>query len=342
MSYLVLIANALDDTISTLRLHGDVEPGLELLATSPGGKGNAALAVDPVRDLVYATAKADTDAGTPPAIVILQLDRASGRLTEVARKPVEDGLAYLDLAHDGSLLVGGSYNGDFGAVWPVSAEGLWDPVSRIEHKHVHCSYVNGDVVYFVALGDDAVAQYRIAEDGTLTALDPEIVGAPAGSGPRHIVTSGDHAYLVTEYSGEVIRFDISDEGVLSRDESVNIVKPDAGLSHSRLGADPEEEDLIWGADVHVTDALVLASERMASTIATVELEDSTLGKVVGWFDTEKQPRGFNVTPDGRHVVAVGEKSDQARLSRIEDDGTLTDITRVQIGNGANWVRFIAS
>ena len=47
------------------------------------------------------------------------------------------------------------------------------------------------------------------------------------------------------------RFDRAADGRLTPAESVSIVDPDAGLKHSRFGADPRAEHLIWGADLHL-------------------------------------------------------------------------------------------
>lgn len=337
MSELVLVANAGDGTISTLRLHTDGEPRLETLATSPVGKGTGTFAVDVERKLVHASYKGD-----PPGIVTLSLDPDTGELTELARRDVDASLAYLALAREGTLLLGASYGGGFGAVWPVEGERVGEPVARIEYANLHSVVPHGEYAYFVSLGDDLVAQYRLGDDGSLTPLDPPTVPLTDGSGPRHLIVQGSNAYLVTEYSGEALRLAVQSDGTLTPEEAVAVYAPDAGLSHSRFGADPTAEHLIWGADVHVAGPWLLCSERTVSTIATVALEaGGRLGDVVAITPTEKQPRGFATSPDGAYVVAVGEKSTDAALSRVEADGSLTLLQREPIGSGANWVRFVS-
>jgi len=56
--------------------------------------------------------------------------------------------------------------------------------------------------------------------------------------------------------------------------------------------------------------------------------------------TEAQPRGFGVTPDGEHLLAVGERSTTATLYEIGADAQLTVLDRQETGHGANWVRFV--
>lgn len=340
MSELLLIANAGDGTISALRLHRDPEPHLEVLATSADLPGCGTFAVDAERDLVFAAYKGD-----PPGIATLRLDRETGVLSEVSRREVGDSMAYLSLAGGGSALLGASYGGGFGAVWPVDGESLGEPHSRFTYRNLHCIVAvqadDAERVYAVALGDDLVAQFVMAGDGHLAPLDPATVHAPQGSGPRHVVVQGDHAFLMTEFSGEAMRFDVEGDGTLRLAEAVDVVNPAAGLEHSRIGADPQEEPLVWGADVHRAGPYLLTSERNSSQLTVTRLSESgRLGEVVGYTGTEQVPRGFDVTADGRFVVAVGEESTHAQLLRLDADGHLEPVDRVGIGAGANWVRFV--
>ena len=342
MNAWVLIANSDDDTIGTFDLD---EGRLVPLAVSALPASCSAFAVDAARRLVYAGVKSISDA-KGPAILTLRLG-PGGVLTEVARTPWPDPAVYLALTPDGRTLLGASYHGGSGAVWPVEDGRLGAPASELRFPNLHCVALAPDAAsaYFVSLGDDLIAQYGLEAGGVLTPLDPPTVAAPPGSGPRHLVVAPDgaNAYLVTEFSGEVIRYARDASGRLTAAESVSIVDPDAGLRHSRYGADPRAEHLIWGADLHLAlgGRFLLASERTASTLATVELDaEGHLGRVVALRPTESQPRGFGVTPDGRWVVAVGETSDSAALYRVEQNGTLTDAGRVPGGGGANWVRMI--
>lgn len=337
---LILVGDAKDGTISTLRVaDGTLEP----VARSGVGVGCATFAVDQERNLVYCATKEPE-----PGIVTLSLDPATGELREVSRRGTGQHLAYIELTRRGAVLLAASYHGGWGRSWPIADGVLGDPSPTIEHRNLHCVIADaeGKHAYFVSLGDDLVAQCAIGSDGGLTPLDPPVVSVPAGAGARHLVLSSDQssAYLVTEFSGQAVRFDREpSSGVLSRAESVDIVDPSAGLSVSRYGADPNAERLIWGADLHLAgdERWLLCSERSASTLASVALDaDGRLGEVVAFTSTETQPRGFGVAPDGRHVVVVGEASGSATLHRVEDDGTLTTLDQIATGAGPNWVRFV--
>lgn len=337
MSELILIADAGDGTITTLRRDGEA---LTPVATSPVGPGVGTFAVDADRDLVLAGHKAPE--GGSPGVATLRLDRATGALTQVAHADVPAAMTYLALTDDRRFLLGASYGGGVGLVWPVADDGsLGEPVARVEHPNLHCVVTSGDRVYFVSLGADLVDQQRIAPDGTLTPIaDP--LRLPTGVGARHLVLDGANAYLVTEYTAEVYHLTIGDDGALTRHNAVAVVDPSAHLEPSRLGADPKAEGLIWGADLHRAGRFLLASERNASTVASVVVgDDGALGIVAAIAPVPTQPRGFAVTPDGGYAVVVGEKSTDAALLRVEADGHLTQVATAPIGHGANWVRVVA-
>lgn len=336
---LVLVTNPADDAISSYRLDGQI---LHSLAVTDGLAGVGTFAIDHTRDLVYAGVKGDQ-----PGVVTLSLDRATGVLTPRGRVDVDASMTYLALAPGGDRLLGASYGGGFGLVWRLDEGGYpGRPVSRVEFPHLHSAAATEGHAYFVSLGADLVAQYALTPAGDLLPLDPPTVPAPAGSGPRHIVLSADgsQAYVMTEFSGEAIRYgrDVT-TGALSLEEAVPGFDTGRGLGHSVLGANPLDHHYIWGADLQLTPdgRLLLCSERTESTLTTIDVAAD--GRLLGQLAvtaTEAQPRGFALTPDGDHVLAVGERSTYLALSRLEPDGTLTLLARVPTGGGANWVRAI--
>ena len=336
---IALVANAGDGTISTFLLaEAGLGSTLEPLATTAVGPKCSTFAVDAKADRIYVGA-----GDGEPAIVTMALDRATGELRETHRTAIEARLTYLALTPCGRWLLGASYGGNVGHVWPVTDGAIGEATATVEFEKLHCVVTDGRFAYFVSLGDDLVAQYALG-DGRLTPLEPPTVAFPAGSGPRHLVlnAAGEQAYLITEYSGEVFRLDRdTTTGALRLGESVSIVDPDANLTHSRKGADPIAEHLIWGADVHLSpdERWLLATERTESTLTSVALDDGRLGQRADLVLTEKQPRGFAVSPGGL-VIVTGERSTQVRMHAIADDGTLPRITRTPTGAGANWVRVI--
>ncbi len=61
----------------------------------------------------------------------------------------------------------------------------------------------------------------------------------------------------------------------------------------------------------------------------------------GSVETEKQPRGFNISPRGDFLVAAGEKSDHVSLYAINrETGVLGPARRFPAGNNPNWVEIV--
>lgn len=334
---LILVGNSGGGTVAALTW---ADGHLTRVTETEVGAGCGTFAVD--GDLVYCAVKAPE-----PAIVTLLLDRTTGGLTEISRRTVANPLAYVSVTPDGGVVLAASYHGGWGGSWPTSGGVLGEQASRVDHRNVHSGIADatGSYAYFVSLGDDVVAQYAIGEGGVLTALSPETVALDPGAGARHIILDADEtsAYVMTEFTGEAIRFDRTPAtGVLTRAESVSAHDATRGLAVSRFGADPKAEGLIWGADLHLVDGgrRLLCSERSASVLVTVDLDaDGHLDRAIAITETEAQPRGFTVAPDGLHVVVVGEASGHASIYRVANDGTLITLDRVETGRGPSWVRF---
>ena len=340
MSHLVLVANAGDGSISSFRLTDD---SIERLAVTEGLKGCSTFAVDAARDLVYAGVK-----GEPAATVTLRLDRSTGRLEELSRRDLPDGgMNYLALIRDGTGLLGASYGGGYGISAAVTDGVVGEPVSRIDYPNLHSVLPSADgrFAYFVSLGADLVAQYALDADLSLVPLDPPTVTAPQGSGPRHLVLNDaeDAVYVLTEFSAEVLHFarDAS-SGVLELRDAASAFDPAKGLGHSRFGADPKAEHLIWGADLHfgAGGRWLWASERTESTLGAVSVaDDGSVGAAESFTVTEEQPRGFALSADGAYLVAAGEKSTDIAVYAVTEN-RLELRHRAETGAGANWVRFV--
>lgn len=338
MSWFGFVTNAGDGTVSTFRVGAGGE--LTRSALSPAGPGCGTLAVDPGRRRVYVAIK-----GEPAQVLTCQV-RADGALTVLARRDLPDAVQYLTLTPDASRLLAASYPGGFGLVLPVDGRGVGRATARVEFPNLHSCVVSADGItaYFVSLGADLIAQYRLS-GGTLTPLNPPTVPAPAGSGPRHLVLDRDQtsAYLLTEFTGQVLHLRRTPAGSLTAAGSVSAVDPSKRLGRSRFGADPAAAHLIWGADLHLSAdrRWLWASERTGSTLATIPIgADGGPGPATAFVGTEPQPRGFAVTPDGAHVLVTGERSTTVSLYRPGPDGRLRPVARRETGRGANWVRFL--
>lgn len=336
---LVLVGNSKGGSLTTLRILDD-----ELIRVGDVtvGVGCSTFAVDHERGLVYVAVKEPS-----PAIVTMRLDRDHGRHEEISRREVDNGLAYLDVSPKGHMLLAASYEGGWGASFRVADGVVGEETARVEGRNMHASLFDpsGHNAYFVSLGEDHIAQFAVTAGAGLSAMSEPIVRHTAGSGPRHLTFSSDgrNAYLLTEFTGEAVRFERGASGRLTRAEEVPAYDLTRGLRTSSFGADPLEGHLIWGADLALAagERWLVCSERTESTIGALRVEpDGSLRGAAVITDTETQPRGLRVSPDGEYVVVVGERSNHASLYRIYDDGNLVLQSQTEVGEGPNWVRFL--
>ncbi|WP_298132081.1 beta-propeller fold lactonase family protein [Micropruina sp.] len=340
-SWLVLVANSGDGTISSFRL---IDGRLQRVAVNSGVPGCSTFVVDARRNLLYASVKGDD-----PGITTLALDHSSGRLTARSHVSLPDGaMNYLSLTRNGSALLGACYGGGYGITCAVHDGEVSDPIARVEYPNLHSvrASADGRFAYFVSLGADLVAQYSIDPWLNLRPLTPATVAAPSGSGPRHLVLNAaqDALYVLTEFSGEVLRYRRDSYfGSLTPSGRTTAHDPSKGLGHSEFGADPRANHFIWGADLHFSDPEHLwCSERTESTLGAVGVgADGSLTAPSGFTVTETQPRGFAVSPDGRYLVCAGELSTHVSLYRVRG-GELELLDRAETGAKANWVWFLAA
>lgn len=336
---LFLVGNSKGGTLTTVRISDNELIRVGEVAV---GLGCSTFAVDAERGLVHVAVKQPS-----PAIVTLRIDPRGGQHEELSRREVADELAYLDLSPRGHMLLAASYNGGWGASFAVVDGVVGEETGRVEGRNMHASLFDpeGHNAYFVSLGEDHIAQFAVTSTAGLTPLSEPVVRHSAGSGPRHLTFSKDgrNAYLLTEFTGEAVRYERGDSGRLTRKEEVPAYDLTRGLRTSSFGADPLEGHLIWGADLELAggERWLVCSERTESTIGAVHVQpDGSLSGPVVITDTETQPRGLRVSPDGDHVVVVGERSNHASLYQVYDDGKLVLQSQLETGEGPNWVRFL--
>lgn len=336
---LALVANSKDGTLTTLRIADDTLTEVSTTVVAPG----LPLAVDRGRGLVFA------GTSDPRGVTVLRLG-AGGSLATLGSYPAHGASVYLTLSSDGGLLFSASYHDHLGEVWRVADDGALTPVGEpIPRQNMHSVQLSSDdrFAYFVSLREDLIAQFAVGADGTLTPLDPPSSPAPEGSGPRHLIFDEEETslYVNTEYSGEALRYRRDPAtGALEHAEAVTNIPTDRGLSHSRFGAKPREEDLIWCSDLRLsTDGRRLFSaERTRGTITAVDVAaDGTLGRATAHSDVVAQPRHFVVLPDDTLLVA-SEIDRVVALYRPDADGALTEVSRHDVGLGANWIEIVAA
>jgi 6-phosphogluconolactonase len=189
---------------------------------------------------------------------------------------------------------------------------------RQEKPHTHYSGLTQDEKYLavVDLGIDALITYAIHNDGTLEKV--KLLPLKAGSGPRHLAfhPNGNFAYIMTEFSSEVIVLSYHQEnGHFSEIQYF-----------STLPADFSEKS--QGSAIHISSdgRFIYAGNRGHNSIAvfSVNQESGELSFVEHTPTEGDWPRDFALDPTEKFIVASNQESGNLTLfARDVNSGRLT-------------------
>jgi 6-phosphogluconolactonase len=267
------------------------------------------------------------------------IDPKTGKLTHRGNGPLADSMAYISVDRTGRYLLSASYPGHRVTVNAIGPEGVIEApkqiIPEVPNAHAILADAGNRFVLASSLGSDTVRQYRLdAATGTLSANDPPAVKVKDKAGPRHFLfhPNGKLVYLVCELDATVHVFDYDPAtGRLAEKQTVSALQ--AGY-----------DGKVWAADLHLTPngKFLYASERGTSMLAGFKVDgaNGTLAPI-GFFATEKQPRGFNIDSSGRYLLAVGQLSNGLSSYTIEpDSGKLTKLKEYPVGENPNWVEMV--
>lgn len=308
----------LDSATGALALLEKVRlPGVE------GGCGGMPLAANGKGDRFYVAWR-----GERPRLFSFQLDCDARRLEVLAEASLPASMCYAMLSSCGRRLLTSSYTDSTIAISPVDAEGrAGEPLMIEAAVHAHClvEAPNG-LVYATSLRGDFIRTYAFddARSGLRPIARQEM---PAGSGPRHIVftADGSFAYLLSEFSGTLTQFEVErGTGALMPGQSLDLL-PDG--------------EKAWAAELHLGPGgdVVYASERNTSQIFGYRLSESREMQLICAKPAPDCPRAFGFDASGRYLIALGEKSGEARTYRIGQDGALDAMAQLHVGAAPSWV-----
>lgn len=212
-------------------------------------------------------------------------------------------------------------NQENGAVKPavsvIKHEGS-GPDPRQEKPHSHYAELTPDEKYLavVELGIDALITYTVGSDGTLAKAN--LLPLKAGSGPRHLVfhPNGKYAYIMTEFSSEVIVLTYyPEDGHFTEKQYISTLPEDFTGNNQ-------------GSAIHISSdgRFVYAGNRGHNSIAVFRV-DAFSGELtfVECVSTEGDwPRDFELDPSEKFIVASNQESGNLVLfSRDDATGKLT-------------------
>jgi 6-phosphogluconolactonase len=294
------------------------------------------MALSPNKRFIYAQLRAE-----PYPVSTFTIDHTSGKLTLVDTMPLVDQMAYLNVDRaTGKRLFGASYVGAKVAVYPIDALYTVEekPLQVIETKpKAHCVYIDAanKNVYVPVLGADHIMQFKYdAAKGTLTPNDPPTVATKEGAGPRHftIHPNAKWGYLITETTATIGTYSIDkDKGTLTE-----VAFVDTG--------DWNKKDSAAASDIRVTPdgKFLYGAVRTTSTLHGYKIDpDKGTLTAIGKWPTEKTPRGFNIDPRSKFLVAAGMDSASIAVHAIDaNSGQLKAGKQYAVGQQPNWIEIV--
>lgn len=327
------IANADSREIYVLEL-SEQDGGTRVIEKVPVTGSVMPLAVSPDRKYLYASLRSE-----PFSVSSFRINPQSGKLTLIKTTPLADNMAYISVDRTGRYLFGASYAGNKISVNAINPNGDVNPtplgvIPTGENAHCILTDRSNKFLFASNLGDDRLLQYLFDETGgKVTPNKPPATETKKGAGPRHFVFHPKRPLVfgINELDGTLSTYRLADTGTLTL-LATNSVMP------------PGSEDKPRAADIHLTSdgRFLYASERTTSTLAAfrVDGETGTL-KLIGNYPTETQPRGFNIDPQGKYLLAVGQKSGGMSTYEINSKtGELRRLSRAEVGENPNWVEII--
>ncbi len=302
------------------------------------------MAVSPDRRFLYVTLRTE-----PYSIASYAIDCVSGKLTHLGNAPLPGSVAYISTDRTGRFLFGASIppspkkpRSSFLCVSPIGPHGFVQPphqIVRTEPK-THCILPDPTNRFVLATSCDGDLILRHVFDAATGMLSPNPlppVRTKPNVGPRHFVFHPNNRllYLLNESEASLYVFDYdAREGALRERQIISALPADY--------QEDENDHSAHAADLHVTPdgKFLYASLRGSSHMLSAFKIDPADGELtfMKTYQTEKFPRGFNIDPYGRFLLAVGMLSHSMTVYAIDrETGDLTELKKYPMGKGPNWV-----
>ncbi|WDF69464.1 lactonase family protein [Sphingobacterium oryzagri] len=215
-------------------------------------------------------------------------------------------------------------NGALGAqIQHIQQEGTGPNKDRQEASHVHSAFFSADEkhVFVQNLGTDKITIYRVEKEKDTYKLSEESqIATPAGGGPRHLVLDAKekNLYVLLEMTAQIAHY-TKEGNTWKLQDTVSI--NDAAFAGKNGAA-----EIKFSPDFK----FIYASNRGdANSIALFQVDkNGNLHQSKVYSTNGKEPRNFNISPDGRFLLVANQSTDDITVfKRDVRTGELTDTAK---------------
>jgi 6-phosphogluconolactonase len=293
------------------------------------GAAPGALAVDPRHQFPFASLRSNS------TLASFRIDPATGRLEPLSTAALPPGENAVFVATDrtGRWLLSASYAAGKVVVHGLKEGKIETPavqtVATAKTAHSTVTDRGNRFVFVPHVTPNTVFQFRLDPASGKLAEAGKTPGGTATAGPRHLAfhPTLDLAFTSDEQGSSITAY---------RFEAATGLKPVQTLS--TLPPEFQGRNTTAEVKVHPSGKFAWVSNRGHDSLAGFAIDAAGRLSALGQTPTEKTPRSFDVTPDGRFLLAAGEGSGKLAVYRIDPGtGRLTRLHTLDAGKSLTWV-----
>ncbi len=186
------------------------------------------------------------------------------------------------------------------------------------HAHQVAIHPNRKEFYVCDLGTDTIKAYHFKK--TTSIAEPNCdIEVTKGSGPRHMVfnKNGNLAYVLSELTGTVSVLNNMGDKFKQLRAYDSLPNNYAGISSASA------------IRIHPNGLFLYAANRALDAITIFGIEGERLTVIAYHFTKGKELREFNITPDGKWLIACHQDSFDTAVYHINEDGKLIEKYRTK-------------
>ena len=299
-------------------------------------KGAGWVTTHPTKPILYSTGSIKGEASA----VSIRLDASENESPLMNSQSIGDGgSCFLTTDHTGTMLISAQYGGGSVAVFPIESDGALGPQTQlIEHQggskvvknrqnspHPHYVAISPDnrFAFVPDLGLDQLVAYKIDLENRKLIPNGSI-NVVKGGGPRHMKfhPNGKFAFVLNELKLAVSVF-------MYETETGNMTLVDTVPALTEEEKSLQDFNSSSEIRIHPNGELVFSANRGHDSISIFkfdashgELKRTQVAPIHGAF-----PRNFNISPDGKLLLAAGANSNSISLFHVKLEGKLKHVLR---------------